>query len=78
MSFQGGILLLCTGALQLCAGLNIVELTGISAYIPLAILLINFGTFILIAMTAHREVFQETVPQVIIFSVLIVLLIIDL
>ena len=78
MSFQGGILLLCTGALQLLSGLNVIELTGVSAYIPLAIILINFGTYLLIAITAHREVFQETIPQVIIFTFLVVLLFIDL
>lgn len=73
MIFQGGILLLAVGIIQVLASANFIQLTGISVYFPVGIVLINFITSLIIAGFVHREVFKITIPQFVIFSVVIVL-----
>lgn len=73
MIFQGGILLFAVGIIQLLVSAGMIQLTGISAYFPLGIVLINFLTSLMIAIFVHREVFQITIPQFLIFSIIIVL-----
>lgn len=73
MIFQGGILLLAVGIIQVLASANFIQLTGISAYFPVGIVLINFITSLIIAGFIHREVFKITIPQFVIFSIIIVL-----
>jgi hypothetical protein len=73
MIFQGGILLFVVGIIQVLVSANIIQLPGISAYFPVGIVFINFITSLLIAAFLHREVFKVTIPQFIVFSIIIVL-----
>jgi hypothetical protein len=73
MIFQGGILLFAVGIVQVLVSVEIIQLPGISAYFPLGIVLINFITSLLIAAFFHTEVFKVTIPQFVIFSIIIVL-----
>ena len=73
MIFQGGILLLAVGIIQVLVSANFIQLPGISAYFPVGIVLINFITSLTIAGFIHREVFKITIPQFVIFSIIIAL-----
>ena len=73
MIFQGGILLLAVGVIQALVSANIIKLPGISAYFPVAIVFINFITSLIIAGFVHKKVFKVTIPQFVIFFVIIVL-----
>lgn len=73
MIFQGGILLLAVGIIQVLVSADIIQLPGISAYFPVGIVVINFITSLVIAVIIHREVFKVTIPQFVIFSIIIVL-----
>ena len=78
MIFQGGILLLAVGIIQILVSAQAIQLPGISAYFPVGIVLINFITSLLIAAFFHREVFKITIPQFVVFTVIIVLQILAL
>lgn len=73
MIFQGGILLFAVGMIQILVTADIIQLPGISAYFPIGIVLINFLTSLIIAGFIHREVFKVTIPQFVVFSIIIVL-----
>jgi len=73
MIYQGGILLLAVGIIQLLVSANLIRLPGISAYIPVGIVLINFFTSLIIAGLMHKEVLKITIPQFVIFSIIIIL-----
>lgn len=73
MIFQGGILLLAVGIIQVLVSADFIQLPGISAYFPLGIILINFITSLVIAGSIHREVLKIIIPQFVIFSIIIVL-----
>ena len=73
MIYQGGILLLFVGIIQILVSANLIKLPGISAYFPVGIVLINFITSLIIAGLKHRAVFKITIPQFVIFSIIIVL-----
>jgi hypothetical protein len=73
MIFQGGILLLAVGIIQVLISSNYMQLTGVSVYFPVGIVLINFITSLVIAGVFHREIFKITIPQFVIFAVVIVL-----
>lgn len=73
MIFQGGILLLAVGIIQILVSAQIIQLPGISAYFPVGIVLINFITSLIIAAFFHRAVFKFTIPQFVIFSIIIVM-----
>jgi hypothetical protein len=73
MIFQGGILLLGVGVIQVLAAVNMIELSGISTFFPLGIVLINFITSLSIASIFHREVLKITVPQFVVFAIIIIL-----
>ena len=78
MIFQGGIILLAVGIIQVLVSVNIIQLPGISAYFPLGIVLINFITSLSIAVLFHKEVFKITIPQFVIFIIIIILQILSL
>ena len=78
MIFQGGIILLAVGIIQVLVSVNIIQLPGISAYFPLGIVLINFITSLTIAGLFHKEVFKITIPQFVIFIIIIILQILSL
>lgn len=73
MIFQGGILLLAVGIIQVLTAVSMIKLSGISTFFPLGIVLINFITSLLIALIFHREVFRITVPQFVVFAIIITL-----
>lgn len=74
MIFQGGILLLAVGIIQILIALGSIELTGIARFFPVGIVVLNFGTFLTTAALAHRELFRITIPQIIVFVLIIVLM----
>jgi hypothetical protein len=78
MIYQGGVVLLAVGIIQVLASANTIQLLGISAYFPLGIVLINFITSLIIAGFIHKEVFKVTIPQFVIFIIIIILQIISL
>jgi hypothetical protein len=73
MIFQGGILLFVVGIIQVLVSVDIIQLHGFSAFFPVGIVFINFITSLLMAAFFHREVFKVTIPQFVIFSIIIVL-----
>lgn len=78
MIFQGGIILIAIGAIQILKGLKIIKLKGIGALFPLGIICLNFGTFLLIALITHIELLSISIPQILIFSIIIILLVLSL
>ncbi|MFC0877441.1 hypothetical protein ACE01N_12645 [Saccharicrinis sp. FJH2] len=78
MIFQGGLLLLAVGIIQVLVSAGTIHLPGISAYFPVGIVLINFITSLVIAALIHSEVFKVTLPQFVFFAVIIVLQILSL
>lgn len=73
MIFQGGVILFAVGILQVLLATNVIHLHGISAYFLVGIILINFITSLIIAVFIHREVFKVTIPQIVIFAIIILL-----
>jgi len=73
MIFQGGILLFAVGIIQVLVSADIIQLPGISAYFPVGVVLINFITSLIIAVFIHREVFKVTIPQFVVFSLIILM-----
>ena len=78
MIYQGGILLLAVGITQVLVALDIIQLPGISAYFPVGIVLINFVISFVLMASIHREVLSVAIPQLVIFSIIIVLQILSL
>ena len=73
MIFQGGFILLAVGIMQILLGLDIIVLEGLSRYFLVAIVLINFCTALFITLFFHREIVKVTLPQFILFIVIIFL-----
>lgn len=73
MSVQGGVILFALGLLHLLNVLGWIVLSGIAVYFPLLIILINVVSFIVVGVFVHRDLFKIVVPQLLIFSVLIIL-----
>jgi len=78
MIFQGGILLLAVGIIQILTFLDIVVLIGVSRYFPVGIVLINVCISLLIILLAHREIFKITIFQFLIFPAIISLQLLSL
>ena len=78
MIFQGGILLFAVGIVQVLVSVDIIQLHGFSAFFPVGIVFINFITSLLMAAFFHREVFKVTIPQFVIFFIIIVLQLLSL
>ena len=73
MIFQGGLLILAVGIIQILVSLDIVVLTGVGRYFPVGIVALNFCTALIITLFAHKEVLKITVPQYIIFIIILFL-----
>jgi hypothetical protein len=73
MIFQGGMLLLAVGVLQVLIAINVFSLEGIARYFPVAIVLTNFLTAFCIIIISHRAILKITIPQFFIFIVIILL-----
>lgn len=78
MIFQGGILLLAVGIIQILISVNFIILTGVGRYFPVGIVVINFCTALFITVFAHKEVLKITIPQFIIFIIIISLQLLSL
>jgi len=78
MIFQGGILLFAIGIIQVLVSADIIQLPGISAYFPAGIVFINFITSLIIAGFIHREVFKVTIPQFVVFFIIILMQLLSL
>jgi hypothetical protein len=78
MIFQGGILLLAVGIIQILISVNFIVLTGISRYFPVGVVVINFCTALFITVFAHKEVLKITIPQFVIFIAIICLQLLSL
>lgn len=78
MIIQGGLLLLAVGIFQILASAGSIELAGVARYIPVGIILLNFCTFLFIAVLIHRELLRITVPQMVVFILIIGLQILSL
>lgn len=70
MIIQGGMLMLAVGIIQILVSLDIMVLTGAARYFPLGVVALNFCTALIITVFAHKEVLKITVPQFIIFIVI--------
>lgn len=71
MIFQGGLLLFAVGVIQILVATNLIELIGIARYFPVGIVALNFFTFLTVAIVVHRELLKITVPQLVIFALII-------
>jgi hypothetical protein len=71
MIFQGGILLFAVGIIQILFSLNIIVLTGLARYFPVGLVLINFCTALFITVFAHKEILKVTIPQFVLFLIII-------
>ena len=78
MIYQGGVLLLLVGTMQVLKGLKKIKVTGTLKYIPLGYILANFMTYLLLGLILHPEVIKSSVPQIIIFVIIITFLVLDL
>ena len=71
MIIQGGLLLFTVGIVQILASVGAIELIGVARYFPVGIILLNFCTFLMIAVFIHRELIKITIPQMVIFVLII-------
>ncbi|MBR9922806.1 MAG: hypothetical protein GYB31_18420 [Bacteroidetes bacterium] len=78
MIYQGGLLLLAVGIVQVLVSAGFIQLPGISAFFPVGIVMLNFITSLLIAVFLHREIFQVTIPQFVFFAIIIALQLLSL
>ena len=73
MIFQGGLLLMFVGIIQVLVSTDVIQLHGISVYFPVGIVILNFCIALIITLLFHREVFNVAIPQFVIFSIIILL-----
>ncbi len=73
MIIQGGLLLFAVGIIQILASIGTIELLDVARYFPVGIVLLNFLTFQFIAIFIHRELLKITIPQTVVFILIIVL-----
>jgi hypothetical protein len=78
MIFQGGLLLLAVGIIQILVATNVIELVGVARYFPVGIVLLNFFTFLTVAIVVHKDLLKITVPQIVIFIIIISLQLLSL
>jgi len=70
MIIQGGILLFAVGIIQILVSIDTIVLTGVARYFPVGVVALNFCTALIITVFAHKEVLKITVPQYVIFIVI--------
>jgi len=78
MSLQGGILLFAVGAVEIMFYAGLVDLTGFAIYIPLGIICLNVISVFIVALVKHHELFKATIPQFLIFAIIIILQVLSL
>lgn len=78
MSVQGGMVLLSVGVLELLVAGNEVLLTGLAQYIPVGLVLVNVLTFLGVTILKHPILIKYTVPQLILFGLIVLLQLLSL
>jgi hypothetical protein len=78
MIHQGGVILLFAGLLQLLSSLDVWILEGVARYIPITLVSLNVVVSFGIALGLHREIFKITIPQFVLFALIIVLQVLSL
>ncbi len=73
MVWQGCMALLLAGLLQLLLALGEIGLPGIAAYIPIALVSVNLLTFLIVSAAKHRKLIATSVPQLLIFVIILAL-----
>ena len=73
MSFQGGLLLSAVGVVEIMVYTGLIVLTGFAIFMPLGIVCINVISVFIVAIVKHRELIKATIPQFLIFSIIIIL-----
>ena len=78
MSYQGGLLLFAVGIIQVSSSAGLITLSGLAVYFPLFIIILNLVTFLFVALSKHSELLSISIPQLIIFSIIITLQILSI
>ncbi len=78
MIYQGGVLLLLVGTMQVLKGLKKLKVKGFLKYIPVGYIVTNFSTYLVLGLLLHPQVIKSSIPQIIIFVIIIVFLFLDL
>lgn len=78
MIYQGGMILLGVGVIQLLKGRKRISLLGVASFIPLGIIILNILTFLAVGLIFDFAVIKSALPQLIIFIIIIILMIIEL
>jgi hypothetical protein len=78
MIYQGGVILLGVGIIQLLKGMKRIRLAGAAAYIPVGIIILNILTFLAVSVITHRCLLNVALPQLIVFVIIIVLMLVEL
>lgn len=73
MIFQGGVIIIAVGLIQLLSALNFIQLVGIARFFPMLIIAINFLVSLTIIVWLHKPILKITVPQFLIFTVILIL-----
>ena len=73
MSLQGGILLFAVGVIYILSFIGVLPLTGTAAYFPVSIILLNIFSLLIVAIAKHKDLLKATVPQFIIFAIIVTL-----
>jgi hypothetical protein len=71
MIIQGGLVLFAAGIIQILISVDAIILTGVARYFPISLILINSATAFFVSLLLHREIFKITIPQFIIFILII-------
>lgn len=71
MSLQGGLFLLAGGAIELLSYTGLLSLTGFTAFVPMGMIAINLIGFLVVSVFKHQELLKLTVPQLVIFGVVL-------
>jgi hypothetical protein len=77
MIYQGGMILLAVGIVQLLKGARRIRLRGAAAFFPIGIMIMNILTFLIVALVSGRSLIAATLPQLVVFLVIIVLMAIE-
>lgn len=78
MIYQGGMILLGVGVIQLLKGRKRISLLGVASFIPLGIIILNILTFLAVGLIFDFAVIKSALPQLIIFIIIIILMIIEI
>jgi hypothetical protein len=73
LSLQGGLLLFAVGVVEILVYARLIVFTGFAIFIPLGIICLNVISVFIVAIGKHQELFKVTIPQFLIFAIIIIL-----